>query len=504
MIAKSAPDKFIKQASKAIKLSKLTLDIGIAKTFRKDEPKQVVDKYIGNITYNTLKNLGPTFVKVGQFISTRSDIFGKDFTDELKDLQDNVLPMSSQEIAPMKNEIINNFEYINDEPLAAASIGQVHYGKLKNGEEVAVKFKRINIEQTIKDDFRMLLSIIDFIKLFASHRQITEIEISLKQYYKLLKEEINFRNEVQNMKTFRKQFRDVKWVKVPIPVESICTNDIIVMEYVPSIKINNTEEIEKMKFNKILISEKLLECFFTQIVQYGFVHIDPHPGNVGISKDGKIVFYDYGMFVKLDGIMKDKLKTLFLAMYDRDVDEVCNLLIELEIITVEPSKKAYFKKFIASFITYIDNLNIDDFKISYLDKIDQSEMQFLISSKFVLLLRGITILEGVCKNLNPTFNYRDILDPFISDFIIDINYIERKGTKDINRFTKAPDKITSSEISLGMVENDMEALKKKVIMFDNKTKYIFTAILFALQFQAEHWESKFVLASAFLYILISR
>jgi predicted unusual protein kinase regulating ubiquinone biosynthesis (AarF/ABC1/UbiB family) len=276
------------------------------------------------------------------------------------------------------------------------------------------------------------------------------------------------------------------------------------MEYVPSIKINNTHEIEIMNFNKILISEKLLECFFTQIIQYGFVHIDPHPGNVGISKDGKIVFYDYGMFVKLDGVMKDKLKTLFLAMYDRDVDEVCNLLIELEIITVEPSKKAYFKKFIASFIIYIDNLNVDDFKLSYLDKIDQSEMQFLISSKFLLLLRGITILEGVCKNLNPNFNYRDILDPYISDFIIDINYIERRGEKDISRFTKAPDKITSSEISLGMIENDVDQLKKKLINFDLKTKYILSTILVVQELQVHSWESKIILASAFLYILLSR
>lgn len=498
------PDKLIKQTTKAVRLSKLTIDIGIAKTFRKNESKAIIDKYVGSITYNTLKNLGPTFVKVGQFISTRSDIFGKDFTDELKDLQDNVLPMSSQDIAHMKNEIIQNFEFINDTPIAAASIGQVHYGKLKNGKEVAVKFKRVNIEQTIKDDFNMLLSIIDFVKLFAINRQITEIEISLKQYYNLLKEEISFINEVQNMKTFRKQFGNIKWIRVPKPFESICTNDIIVMEYVPSIKINNTHEIEIMNFNKILISEKLLECFFTQIIQYGFVHIDPHPGNVGISKDGKIVFYDYGMFVKLDGVMKDKLKTLFLAMYDRDVDEVCNLLIELEIITVEPSKKAYFKKFIASFIIYIDNLNVDDFKLSYLDKIDQSEMQFLISSKFLLLLRGITILEGVCKNLNPNFNYRDILDPYISDFIIDINYIERRGEKDISRFTKAPDKITSSEISLGMIENDVDQLKKKLINFDLKTKYILSTILVVQELQVHSWESKIILASAFLYILLSR
>jgi predicted unusual protein kinase regulating ubiquinone biosynthesis (AarF/ABC1/UbiB family) len=240
------------------------------------------------------------------------------------------------------------------------------------------------------------------------------------------------------------------------------------------------------------------------VVNNGFVHIDPHPGNVGIMEQGKIVFYDYGMFVRLNGIMKDNLKKLFLAMYDRDIDSVCELLISLEIVTVDPVKKPYFKKFIASFLTYIDNLNINDFRVSYIDKIDLDETQFLISSKYLLLLRGIAILEGVCRNLNPNFNYRDVLDPFISEFTFDLQYLEKKGTRDLERFTKTPDKVLTSEISLGMVESDMNKMKKQIVTTNKNFKFMSCAFMLSLLFQVDSMETKVIVGSALLYLLIKK
>lgn len=500
--AASPPAVFHTQIRKGLRLTKLAADAGVAKMMRRNDAD--VDKYVGKLAYDNLKDMGPTFVKIGQFMSTRSDIFGKDFTNELKRLQDNVTPMTSEDLAPMIAKLKDNFDIINETPLAAASIGQVHYGKLKDGREVAIKFKRRNIDTIIKSDFGMLLGVINFIKVFASHRQITEVEISLREYFSLLQEEINFANEVNNMKEFKNQFAGTSWIKVPTPYEEYCCQDIIVMEYVPSVKVDDIDKLRSMKLNSSLIAEKMLQCFFTQVVQYGFVHIDPHPGNVGLTSTGKVVFYDYGMFVKLDGVMKDSLKTLFLAMYDRDVEDVCDILIDLKIIIVDPSKKAYFKKFIASFLSYLDNLDLDNFKLSYLDKIDQSEMQFLITSKFILVLRGISILEGICKQLNPNFNYREVLDPFINEFILDISYLERRGSKDFARFTKASDKITTSEITIGMVEKDMDTLKKKLVLADTKVKYTSLAMIMALGVQADTPIAHIILGSAFLYVLFNR
>ena len=396
------------------------------------------------------------------------------------------------------------FNTIHETPIAAASIGQVHYGKLEDGREIVVKFKRLDIESTIKEDFNMLLGVMGFVRFFTQHRQVQEVEISLRQYYDLLMEEIDFTKEVANMKRFAQQFVSTRWIKVPQPYDKYCNNDIIVMEYVPSLKINDIEAIEEAGLRKDVISQKLLECFFTQIVQYGFVHIDPHPGNVGINPTtGKLVFYDYGMFVELNGVMKDTIKQIFIAMYDRDIDDVCDLLIKYDIIQLEPERAPYFKKFIASFLVYLDNLDVNDFKVSYLDRIDQSEMQFLISSKFVLLLRGISIMEGNCKLLDANFNYRSVLDPFINEFIMDISYLERRGTKDIQRFTQTPDRVVTSEISLSMVEKDVASLKKKHIDEIMKNRLAIIVLFSLLLFQSDIHVSGMIsllMASAFLYV----
>ena len=496
---------FFSQTNKAVKVSKLALDVIRTKVIYRNQSKDFVDQKVGKLTYDTIKTLGPTFVKIGQFISTRSDIFGAAFTSELKELQDNVTAMSYDEVKPTLELLSPHFIELHDKPLAAASIGQVHYGVLNDNTKVAVKLKRVGIDETIDLDFKMLLALINFMKCFVINRQITEIEISLKEYYNLLLEEIDFKNEVSNMKMFADKTKNISYIKVPTPVDSLCTNDIIVMEYVPSVKADDVKAIQSLNFNTRKISEKLLESFFTQIVEYGFVHIDPHPGNVGITAQGQIVYYDYGMFVALDGVMKVSLKNLFLAMYDRDIEEVCDILIKLNIITVDPSKVPSFRKFIASFLTYLDSLDIDNFKISYLDRIDQSEMQFLITSKMILLLRGITILEGVCKNLNPGFNYREILDPFISDFIIDIDYIERRGSKDISRFRQAPDKLISSEISLNLVETDVINLKSKLINNAKTMRYTMIAVLSVLLLQTDQSiESRCISLMAFLYVLVNK
>lgn len=490
---------------KACRLVGLTSKIVISKYITREN-----DAFLGKLVCDNLRTMGPTYVKIGQFISTRSDIFGKDFTSQLAVLQDQVSPMNLDDTKEMISVLMTDnqglFQFIAEEPIAAASIGQVHYGKLMDNTEIVVKLKRKGIETVIKDDFRILFAIVSIIRMFSQHRQVQEVEISLREYYALLLEEIDFAQEVRNMVRFAEQFKNVNWLKIPIPYEELCFDNAIVMEYVPSIKIDDISSIEKESLRRNVISQKLLECFFKQIVEHGFVHIDPHPGNVGIiPSTGKIVFYDYGMFVELNGILKDNVKQLLIALYDRDVDDVCEMLVRYDIIKLESDRAPYFKKFVASFMSYLDNLDVTDFKVSYLDRIDQSQMQFLISSKFVLLLRGISIMEGNCKRLDADFNYRTVLDPFINDFVMDVSYIEKRGAKDIQRFTNTSNRIVTSEISLGMVEKDIETLKKQQNHDNAKLKLCMIVILVTNLFQPhESAMMQNIGIGVFLYILYNK
>lgn len=420
--------------------------------------KKYSPKQLGVWSKNELAKMGPSFIKIGQFVSTRSDVFSKEFTNELKDLQDNVAPVPW---LSLKQSVDPKITSVTETPLASASIGQVHLGKL-NEQDIIIKIKRPNIDHQIKNDFEGLLVFIKFLKTFSDDRRLTEFEILFTEYYNLLQEEIDFKKEASNMQLFKDLFKNTKWIKVPKVYKQVSNENSIVMEYVPAIKINDVKAISNLKFDTEKIARKLVECYVDQIIKYGYVHIDPHPGNLGITPQGKIVFYDYGMVLNLDDKIQEHFDELLVALYDKDIDAIANLAVEIGLVVVEPQNIAYFKKFLLFFLNYIEKMNVNDFKISYFDNLSKTDMPFLISSKFLLLLRGISILEGNCKALDPTFNYKKTLDPYIQDYLIDVKYIENKAMVDISTLQSFPSKIKEQEIEF------------EIMRMNNKTNRVST------------------------------
>jgi predicted unusual protein kinase regulating ubiquinone biosynthesis (AarF/ABC1/UbiB family) len=448
---KNYKETFLVRSKKCVNLFKSYVEFKYLKNVVK-----ISDAETGIWIKNKLISMGPTFIKIGQFMSTRTDVFGEEIVNELKDLQDNVAPITYEELEEYINPILIYFESIEKDPIASASIGQVHIGKLKSGEQIVIKVKRPNIEKQISEDFELLLFVVKVLKKISDDRQINEFEILFKEYYNLLKEEIDFKREALTMQKFSKFFIDKKVLKVPTVFLEFSNENVITMEYVPCIKINNISEIDKLKFNKEKIAQKLVELFISQIIDSGLVHIDPHPGNVGITEKGKIVFYDFGMVLNIDLNIKEKFTSFLIAIYDKDINEICNIAIEIGLITVEPQNIPYFKTFLISFISYIEKADIEDFKISYINKISQCEKApFLITSKFVLLLRGISILEGICKNLDPDFNFKKTLDPYIDEFIIDVNYFEKRAMTDFKLITKVPDNVQINKIQIEVLEKNI-------------------------------------------------
>jgi predicted unusual protein kinase regulating ubiquinone biosynthesis (AarF/ABC1/UbiB family) len=408
------------------KILKFTASLQYMSTVKKASSAQ-----LGEFTRNNLTSLGTTFIKIGQLLSTRSDILDKDFTSQLASLQDNVPPFDIDPYLEYINTIVAEFD---KKPIASASIGQVHRGVLKNGEVVAIKLKRPRIEAEIYTDFQMLLGFIAVLRSFSDRRELFELETVFKQYEILLSEEINFKREVQNIQKFNGMFKTGEtalWTKIPKVYEELSTNDVIVMEYVPAIKINDFQTIDNMRFDRGKIAEKLVESYIIQIVEHGMVHIDPHPGNVAITRNGKIVFYDYGMVTELSDVLMSKFQDLLLAVSEKDADAIARIMVDAGIVSVEPERFPYLRSFVLSFLEYIETVNVESFQENFINKISTGDLPFIISSNFLLLLRGITILEGVCKQLDPNFNYKKVIDPYINSFPIDINYLEKRALKDI-------------------------------------------------------------------------
>ena len=448
--------------------------------------EKLSDVEIGRWIKNKLISMGPTFVKIGQFMSTRTDVFGEDITNQLKELQDNVSPLSYEVLEDYINPILITIDSIDKIPIASASIGQVHIGKLKNGEKIVLKVKRPFIEEQINEDFELLLFVVKMLKYVSDDRQINEFEILFNEYYKLLKEEIDFIREADTIQKFKDFFKEKKWLSVPKVYTEYSNENVIVMEYVPSIKINDIEKIDKMKFNRERIAEKLVELLINQIIDNGLVHIDPHPGNVGITENGKIVFYDFGMVLNIDFKIKEKFTSFLIAIYDKDINEICNIAIEIGLITVKPEDIPYFKTFLISFLDYVEKADIEEFKISYINKISKSKKApFLISSKFVLLLRGISILEGVCKTLDPNFTFKKPLGPYIDQFIVDINYFEKRAISDLKLFTKVPDRVQNSQIKIEVMEKNIRDMEKSAKKERKQKNYQIIGILFTIVMQYE-------------------
>lgn len=446
--------------------------------------KKIPNKEVGKWTKNKLISLGPTFIKIGQFMSTRTDIFGEEITNELKDLHDNVSPLNFKDVSKYIKP--NIFQYVEETPIASASIGQVHRGKLITGEDIVLKIKRPNIEDQIIDDFQVLLFGLNILKTISEDRKIKEFEILFNEYFNLLKEEINFNLEANNMVKFKQNFSEKKWINIPKVYPELSDEDLIVMDYVPSIKINDIEKIDELKFNKERIAQKLTELFIQQVVDFGLVHIDPHPGNVGITEQGKLVFYDFGMILQLDPNIKSLFKNFLIAVYDKDVDAIATIAVNMGLITVDRKDIPYLKTFLVSFLAYIESADIEKFAEIYLDKIRNTPTPFVISSKFVLLLRGISILEGICKRLDKDFNFRKTLDPYVDQFIIDVNYFEARAIHDLKLLTLIPDKVQINQVQLEVLEKSIRTVEDDMRVVQKETYVSVLSLVLCLIMQHEY------------------
>jgi predicted unusual protein kinase regulating ubiquinone biosynthesis (AarF/ABC1/UbiB family) len=481
---KSQLSQYVDSSNKLGKILKFTTQLHYLTNIKKATPEE-----IGIFTRDNLAYLGSTFIKIGQLLSTRSDVFDKRFTQQLTTLQDSAPPFDISMYRDDIRKIVREFE---EKPIASASIGQVHKAVLQTGETVAIKLKRPDIERDIKTDFQMLLGLLALLRKFGDRRELYELETIFKQYESLLNEEIDFTRELQNLKQFKTIFstgNDTKWIKVPKAFEDVSSNDIIVMEYLPAIKINDFDTLDKLQFDRSLIVEKLVECYIKQIVEYGKVHIDPHPGNVGITTAGKIVFYDYGMVCDINPVLMNKFQELLIAVSEKDSELIAKVMVDAEIVFIEPDNMVYLKSFVLSFLNYIERVDVSYFKDNFIDKISNKDLPFIINSNFLLILRGVTILEGVCKSLDPNFNYKKIIDPYINDnFPIDLLYFEKRALKDIEsiqqlNINQVLSKNQKDDIDKELLEKrlrDMTSVREKEQSKQFFSNIIIICILFTL------------------------
>jgi len=407
---------------------------------------------LGKWTKGELLELGPTFVKLGQIASTRGDLYPPEFTRELESLQDNV-PAFDYNLVKDKLDM-DIFKSFEETPFKSASIGQVHRAVLKNGKHVVVKLKRPGIYATMKSDTNTVRKILKFFQSIGIDTGNSS-DFVLNDSIEYLLGEADYKQEVENAIMFRKALKDVDWIKIPRVYKKYCTDEMIVMEYVPTEKIT---EIQNKKVNKKKVCEALVNSYVIQTMDVGLFHADPHPGNLGVSKNGKLVFYDFGLLIKLSEELQKGFKDLFTCIINRDTKGIVNILIGLGVIVPTSSDVADIELFFENILGYLETLDGGAILNDDLATELAMEKPFVVPTSFVYLAKSFSLIEGICLQLDPDFDYFTYLEPMLQQqFLESIDIGEILMTT-----TTIPSTIGKINASVVGLEKSRAAMKRSI------------------------------------------
>jgi predicted unusual protein kinase regulating ubiquinone biosynthesis (AarF/ABC1/UbiB family) len=372
----------------------------------------------------TLLDLGPTFIKVGQLFSTRADIFPIEFVEELSKLQDRVPAFSYEQtraiieddLGKPIQELYRTFDPI---PLAAASLGQVHRAQLPSGEEVVVKVQRPGLKSLFTIDLSILKGIARYFQNHPTWGRGRDWMGIYEECCRILWEEIDYLNEGRNADTFRRNFRAMDWVRVPRVFWRYTSPRILTLEYMPGIKISHYEALEAAGLDRKRLAQLGAQAYLHQLLDDGFFHADPHPGNIAVSLNGSLIFYDFGMMGQVQPLTRQRLMGTFMGVAQRDANQVMTSLVELgalaEVEDMSPVRRS---------IQYIlDNFMDKPFEEQSIEAISDDlyavayDQPFRLPATFTFVMRAFSTLEGVGKGLDPDFNFMEAAKPFAAQLM---------------------------------------------------------------------------------------
>ncbi|HJT44641.1 MAG TPA: AarF/UbiB family protein [Chthoniobacterales bacterium] len=281
-----------------------------------------------------LEKLGPTFVKLGQLLSTRVELMPQVYIEALTRLQDKVAPFGFAEVEHIVSSelgvrIAKAFSEFESEPTASASLGQVHLARLRDGRAVAVKVQRPGIREAVLSDLDALDDLADFLDRHTEFGKRYQFRQMLEEFRKSLLRELDYRREAQNLTNFHANLEKYRRLIVPLPIEDYCTARVLTMEYVPGKKITKMSPLARMEFDGEGLAGELFRAYLEQILVHGFFHADPHPGNIFITEDYRIALLDLGMVGRIMPRLQEDLLQLLLAISEGRGEEAADLAIKI-------------------------------------------------------------------------------------------------------------------------------------------------------------------------------
>ncbi len=361
-----------------------------------------------------LEELGPTFVKLGQIMSLHSDVLPREYCDELVKLNSEVTPMPFKEVLEVIEESYccnwrEVFKKIEKKPLGAASIAQVHKAYLKDGQEVIIKVERKGIYDIMARDITLMRKAAKLMPPIANIRNMVDLQAVIDELWSVSQEEMNFLKEASNMEEFASNNRDAVYVYVPKIYREYTTNHVLVMEYVDGVAVNDREALLNNGYDLDEIGSKLVNNFIQQIMENGFFHADPHPGNIKV-RDGKIVWLDMGMMGRLSEKDRQIMNRGIMGIALNDINMVENAILDLGNLWGKPDKEKLYediKEFLDEYgSTSMGNVEISNAFQALMDIMKNNKIG--IPKGMTMLARGLAHMEGILADISPKINMVDI------------------------------------------------------------------------------------------------
>ncbi|KAL0424419.1 UNVERIFIED_CONTAM: protein ACTIVITY OF BC1 COMPLEX kinase, chloroplastic [Sesamum radiatum] len=417
---------------------------------KKSQRRKVLAKWLKE---NILR-LGPTFIKIGQQFSTRVDILAQEYVDQLSELQDQVPPFPSETAVSIVEEELGGpvdsiFERFDREPIAAASLGQVHRAKLK-GQEVVVKVQRPGLKDLFDIDLKNLRVIAEYLqkidpKSDGAKRDWVAI---YDECASVLYQEIDYTKEAANAEQFADNFKNMDYVKVPTILWEYTTPQVLTMEYVPGIKINRIKALDQLGVDRKRLGRYAVESYLEQILSHGFFHADPHPGNIAVDdvNGGRLIFYDFGMMGSISPNIREGLLEVFYGVYEKDAEKVLQAMVQMGVLVptgdmtaVRRTAQFFLNSFEERLAAQRREREMATAELGFKkpltkeEKIEKKKQRlaaigedllaiaadqpFRFPATFTFVVRAFSVLDGIGKGLDPRFDITEIAKPYALELL---------------------------------------------------------------------------------------
>src|SRR5215470_3439626 len=358
----------------------------------------------------TIASLGPSFIKLAQVFGIRADIIPQLYVEEFRNLHDRVPPFPTSEVgkriqSELKRPLEAVFESFEIEPLAAASLGQVHRARY-SGQDVIVKVLRPGVEELVATDVRVVQNLVFVLEQFIDHHIIRSTRTVIEEFSRMIAEEMDFHHEADNVERFGELFRESDFVIVPPVYREVTTTRVLVMRFFEGFRVTEVDEIVRHNIDVERMVENLIEFYGNQLLVHGFFHADPHPGNILIRTDARIVLLDYGMVLEITPELRQDLVRIVIAAVRSDVDELINIAYKLDMIEYDLSPSTVREAAQAIIAIHLDRQltqrQIQEITYQILNTFYRFPLR--LPSSFVYILRAGVLIEGIGIAYDPQFN----------------------------------------------------------------------------------------------------